>query len=104
MDAERRKGEFRHIGGIIDRVLKDYRHQSDQELLRVWDLWDSIVGEEIAGNTKPAAFKGDLLLVFVSSSTWLHQLQFLKTDIIDKINDAFGDKLVRDIRFKIGSS
>jgi len=56
----------------------------------------------VAENTRPAAFKGKLLIVHVSSSTWTHQLQFLKQDILRNVNAALGKDLVADIKFKIG--
>lgn len=95
--------EFAHIGSIINNVLRACRQEADEELVQVWDLWDRAVGEAIAENARPAAFRGKLLLVHVTSSTWLHQLQFLKKDIITKVNDALGKELVEEIKFKIGS-
>ena len=50
----------------------------------------------------PVAFKGKLLLVHANSSPWLHHLQFLKKEIIVKVNQALGRELVGDIKFKIG--
>ena len=87
----------------MPNLLKSIRTGSDAQLVEVWELWDDVVGETIAKNARPAAFKGKLLLVEVSSSTWMHQLQFLKADIIEKINDAFGKEMVDEIKFKIGS-
>jgi hypothetical protein len=46
--------------------------------------------------------KGKLLLVYVSSPVWLHEMRFLKTDLIDKINLLLGPPGVKDIRFKVG--
>ena len=94
--------EFEHLGSIIHKVLGTYGNEFDSELIKVWSLWESVVGEAIAKNARPAAFKGKLLLVHVTSSTWTHQLQFLKKDIITKINDALGKELVEEIRFKVG--
>jgi len=54
-------------------------------------------------NAQPLAFKGKLLLVEVTSSAWLHELQFLKGDIIKNLNDALGKELISEIKFKIGS-
>jgi predicted nucleic acid-binding Zn ribbon protein len=90
------------IGNIIPKVLRSCRSETDQELLRIWDLWDRAVGKAIAENTRPAAFKGKLLLVHVTSSTWIQQLQFLKKDMIKKVNEALGKNLVEEIKFKIG--
>ncbi|OQY08263.1 MAG: hypothetical protein B6I22_01235 [Desulfobacteraceae bacterium 4572_123] len=91
------------IGRILPRVLQSCRGHSDQTLIRVWDLWDAAVGAVIAADAQPEAFKGKILIVKVSSSTWIHHLQFLKKDIIVKINDALGQDLVEEIKFKIGT-
>ena len=97
-----KRSDFVHIRSILDDVLKPYRSGPDFELKEVWRLWDEAVGEIIAQNARPAAFKGKLLIVHVSSSTWIHQLQFLKNDMINKLNAAFGKPLVAEIKFKIG--
>ncbi|MFC1858713.1 DUF721 domain-containing protein [Thermodesulfobacteriota bacterium] len=97
------KKDFERIGNILDNVLGTLRKDFDRDLLQIWDRWDQIVGEAIAESTRPAAFKGKLLLVHVTSSTWVHQLRFLKKDIIARINETFGKELVEEIKFKIGS-
>ena len=94
--------EFEHIGNIIGNVLKACRNDFDENLAQVWGRWDEAVGNGIAKNARPAAFKGNLLLVNVTSSTWMHQLQFLKNDIIKQINQTLGKELVKEIKFKIG--
>jgi hypothetical protein len=43
------------------------------------------------------------LLVYVTSSTWLHHLRFIKQDIVKRLNDDLGQPLVSDIKFKVGS-
>lgn len=99
----RNRKEFVHISDIIDKVVKNYRLESDEELTHVWRLWNGLVGEIIAKNAQPAAFKGKILLVHVNSSAWIHQLQFLKEEIITKVNAALGKNLIEEIKFKIGS-
>ena len=102
MKRNKRKTKFVHISSIIGDVLKKYRLETDSELVQVWRVWDTIVGNVIAQNAKPAAFKGRILLVHVTSSTWLHQLQFLKKDMIAKLNVTLGKTLIEDLKFKIG--
>jgi len=99
----RNKREFVHIGDIIDKAIKNYRIESDEEISHVWSLWNGLVGEAIAKNAQPAAFKGKLLLVHVTSSTWMHQLQFMKEEIKAKVNNALEKNLIEEIKFKIGS-
>jgi len=102
MKIKKDKAQFVHIGSIIDNVLKTYRREPDGELIRVWHVWDSIVGDVISKNAKPAAFKGKILLVYVTSSTWIHQRQFLKKEMIAKLNETLGKSLIDDLKFKIG--
>lgn len=102
MEDQDKRSDFVHIGNILDNVLKSYRSEADPGLKDVWHLWDAAVGETIAQNARPAAYKGNLLIVHVSNSTWIHQLQFLKNDLISALNAALGQPLLTDIRFKIG--
>ncbi len=102
MNDPDKPSDFIHIGNILEKVLKAYRSEADLGLKEVWRLWDAAVGETIAQNARPAAFKGNLLIVHVSNSTWIHQLQFLKNDLISALNTALGKPLLADIKFKIG--
>ena len=102
MKEEKENKGFAHIGSIVDKVLNQCRSESDMGMTEVWRLWESAVGETIAENARPAAFKGGMLLVHVTSSPWIHELQYLKKDIIRKVNDALGEEQVEEIKFKIG--
>ena len=102
MKEDDKRPSFVHIGSVIGGVLNNYRSKPDFELSEIWHLWDEAVGTTIAQNARPAAFKGKLLIVHVSSSTWIHQLQFLKNDLMAQINDALGKPLIQEIKFKIG--
>lgn len=103
MKDQPKRSEFVHIGNIIKDVIEQYRSEPDLALKNVWQFWDEAVGESIARNARPAAFKGKLLIVHVNSSAWIHQLQFLKEDLISKLNAALGKPLVEEIKFKIGT-
>ncbi len=92
-----------HISSILDNILTTYRQESDSGLSRVWNFWNDAVGKTIAENAQPAAFRGKVLLVHVTSSTWIHELRFLEKGIIDNINSVSGENLVEEIKFKIGT-
>ena len=68
MNKRKNVEKFEHIGNIIGNVLKTCRNDFDENLAQVWGLWDRAVGDSIAKNARPAAFKGNLLLVNVLSS------------------------------------
>jgi predicted nucleic acid-binding Zn ribbon protein len=91
------------IGSVIDKILHSHVPRTAAEITRIDRMWDKIVGEIIAENTRPAALKEKTLLVYVNSSPWLHHLHFLKEEIVRKVNDTLGEDLIEDILFKIGS-
>jgi len=92
-----------HISSVLDNILSTCRQESDIGLSRIWNFWNNAVGETIAENAQPAAFKGKVLLVHVTSSTWIHELRFLEKGIIHNINSISGENLVEEIKFKIGT-
>lgn len=94
---------FTPIGDVLDRVIKQHRPSTNQALVRIWELWEEAVGSAIAANARPAAFKGDMLLVHVSNSTWLHHLRFLEQDLIQKVNHALEGEYIKRIKLKIGT-
>ncbi len=102
MKRDEKQASFVHIGNVIDGVLRNFRSKPDLGLTEIWRLWDEAVGPTIAQNARPAAFKGKLLIVHVISSTWIHQLQFLKDNLTAKLNDALEKPLIEEIKFKIG--
>lgn len=92
-----------HIGNILGDTFGTLRTGTDGEIARIWPLWQRAVGETIAQNSRPASFKGTLLLINVSNSVWLQHLTFLKSELINKINLALGGERVKELKFKIGN-
>ena len=90
------------LGTVLQQALKASRIDVDLDAYRLWQQWKDVVGPAIAENTRPEAIKGKLLLVHVSSAPWMQQLQFLKPELIEKLNETIGKEVVGDIRFKIG--
>ena len=90
------------IGKRLSAVLDSIRRYADQDLVRVWELWDVTVGARRAAHTRPAVFKDQLLVVYADSSAWIHELQFQKNEIISKLNAALEKEMITDIRFRIG--
>ncbi len=68
-----------HIRDILNTALQKYRPVKDTDMTRIWDIWETAVGQVIALNAKPHAFKNGVLIVHVSSSSWIHQLNFLES-------------------------
>lgn len=99
---DRKEGNLIHISDVLGKALGRYRPAMDTDMTRIWDVWDTAVGSPIAMNAKPDAFKDGVLLVNVSSSSWIHQLKFLEQELIRNLNKALDADRISRIRFKIG--
>lgn len=70
---------------------------------RIWKIWDEVVGEAISKNTQPLSIKNKLLRVRVTDSIWYQELQFLESQIREKLNLALGRDAVYRIEFSVGA-
>jgi predicted nucleic acid-binding Zn ribbon protein len=104
-DSKKNNKELIHIGPILKSLLSSYQDSatfSVGKLNQIVNVWTSVTGKAISDNTKPYIIKGKLLHVNVTSSVWIQQLQYIKTDLITRLNAALGGEHVDNIKFKIG--
>ena len=69
---------------------------------QIWEVWDCVVGEAIARQARPQKINNMVLWIVVSSSTWMQQLEFMKKQIVNRLNEHIGEVVIKDIRFRIG--
>ncbi len=62
--------------------------------------WQDIVGNALAKKSAPYFVKNRILYVSVENSIWTQQMQFLKNDIIEKINSFLNGAYISDLVFK----
>lgn len=94
--------KLQQLGDILQTTLKKRKINLDLEDQKLQGLWSQAVGSQISSQTRPHRIKGNTLHVKVSSSVWMHQLQFLKDEIIEKINKSQEKEIVKNIYFSIG--
>lgn len=66
----------------------------------MFERWPSIVGKQIAKTAQPLRIEKGRLFVRVTQSAWRNELVFLKQEIIEKINTAMNQVIVKDIIFR----
>lgn len=102
MRIRKKMGKPAPLEAILTKALRHSNIDVDLELNILWNQWTALVGPTISQNATPAVIKEGMLIVNVSNAPWMQQLQFLKTEIMDKLNNAVGSETIKDIRFKIG--
>jgi hypothetical protein len=90
------------IRSILDQTLKELEIDVPLKAHSIWGAWEEIVGKPVALQAQPRSIHNRILFINVSHSTWIQQLQFLKSTLIEKINAYLGEPLIEDIRFKLG--
>jgi predicted nucleic acid-binding Zn ribbon protein len=78
--------------------LKERLHETE-----VLEAWSNIVGEFIAAHSAPVALREGVLYVRVLQPALHYELeQVSKIDILRKLKQRFGGKIIRDVRFRVG--
>lgn len=97
-----RKRDFQRLSGPLDGLLARYDPDGRIRVYRLWDFWDEVVGEAIAQRARPYRLRDGVLMVQVSSHTWMQELQFLKQEIRAKLNAKLEAALITDLHFVPG--
>jgi len=78
--------------------LKERLHETE-----VLEAWSKIVGDFIAAHSAPVALREGVLYVRVLQPALHYELeQVSKIDILRKLKQRFGGKVIRDVRFRVG--
>ena len=72
------------ISRLLSGVIENKKWRSKLELHRVFELWQSIVGQEIAAVAQPSLIRGHVLWVKVAESIWMQQLHLQKMLLLEK--------------------
>ena len=96
------KSAFTPIGKVLAEVLDQCRSENNGGMMPLVRAWEKVIGPPIVDNARPFAVNGALLLVHVSSSAWLHQLRFLKAELLETLNRELKTSPIADIKFKVG--
>jgi predicted nucleic acid-binding Zn ribbon protein len=87
------------IGSVLDRVLADLGLKPALQGWRAVEAWPTVVGPRLAARTRAVAFRDGTLHVEVDGSAWLHEIGFLKRDLLRRLHDVLGANEVKDLRF-----
>ena len=87
------------LPALMQRLgLKERLHETE-----VAEAWGKIVGDFIAAHSAPTALREGVLYVRVLQPALHYELeQISKADILRKLKQRFGPKIIRDVRFRVG--
>ena len=86
---------------VLSRLLRRLGLEDELQGWRAVEDWARVVGPRVARHTRAIGFEHGVLRVEVDGSAWMHELSFLKQELIQTINRELGARRVRDVRFMV---
>ncbi|MFW6114770.1 MAG: DUF721 domain-containing protein [Thermodesulfobacteriota bacterium] len=99
---ENRRREITHIRDVVQTIFAAPGYPVALDDMKLWKIWDGLVGPEIASHAQPSSIRKGTLVVKVSDSVWLQELEFRASELRETLNHALEREAVRKIRFRVG--
>ncbi len=91
--------KIKSIKELIFQYFKNAGLEDKFEQYFALAYWHKVVGKEIARHTEPFRVSNGVIFVRVDEDVWRKELQYMKMDIIQKLNKELKKEVVRDIKF-----
>jgi predicted nucleic acid-binding Zn ribbon protein len=82
------------LGAMLAKLMKDRGWQRPAAEARLFGMWESVVGAELAGHSRPVKLEQGELTVEAESTAWATQLRLLTTKLLGRIADGVGRGVV----------
>jgi hypothetical protein len=92
-------GEF-SMQDAIQQFLKQSRLKSSVQALQIEDVWEQIMGKTIAKYTDKIQIINHTLFISSTVAQLKHELLYQKEKIIERVNEALGEKVINDVVIK----
>lgn len=99
--TSRKKGDLASLENTLSEVYSNKKWNNQWRLFRLSKDWPIIVGKEVAQLTTPAFFRKDVLWIFVQDSAWMQHMQYIKLDLLERINRVLTEQPVTDLRWQL---
>jgi len=97
-EAQRQSGTV-SVRRAIDTLICHLGYEERLREQTALDVWDRVVGPEIARAAKPHSIKNGILKIKVTNSVWRNELTYIKEDIRSRMNAELERPVVSDIKF-----
>lgn len=90
--------DIKSLSQILNDVINKYELNEIVEKNLLIEKFKEVVGEQIAKQVEFKNFEKGILTIEVESSSWKNEIFLLREQIIEKINNAFGKQIVKELK------
>lgn len=93
----------RTIFDAMEEVMKRLGLQDRLHEAQITGVWRELVGDFLAGHSSPSRLRDGILYVQVLQPSVHFELdRNCKRDVLTRLKERFGSKVIREIRFRVG--
>tara|TARA_Y100001970_G_scaffold188149_1_gene228866 strand:- start:3847 stop:4122 length:276 start_codon:yes stop_codon:yes gene_type:complete len=90
---------MKRLKSAIEKAIDGAGIKSALDQEAAISLWNIVVGKVVSEVAKAEKVESGILIIKVDSSVWRQELHMQKKELVNKINNKIGTKVIRDIRF-----
>ena len=92
-------GEY-SMQDALKQFLKQSRLKSSIQALQIEEIWEKIMGKTIAKYTDKIQIINNTLFISTQVGPLKNELLYQKDKIIERVNEALGEKTIREVVIK----
>jgi len=86
-----------HIGDALKGFLKKSQLSNGVRAVQIEEIWEKLMGKTIAKYTEHIKIFNKKLYIQTSVGPLKNELQFQKPQIIERVNEAFGENVINEV-------
>ena len=88
------------MGDALKQFLKTSRLKGSMQAFQIEEVWEQIMGKTIARYTDKIQIHGQTLYINTVVAPLKQELSYQKEKIIQRVNEALGEKVILDVVIK----
>jgi hypothetical protein len=92
-------GEY-SLGDALRKFLDNSRLKGSIQALQIEEVWEQIMGKTISRYTDKIQIHGSTLYINTSVAPLRQELLYQKENIIQRVNEALGERVIKEVVIK----
>ncbi len=88
------------LGDALKQFLKTSKLKNGVQAMQIEEAWEKIMGKTIARYTDKIEIVNSTLFISSSVAPLKNELLYQKAKIIERVNEALGEKVIKDVVIK----